>query len=149
MSLLAVSAGCGGVAPDAQETRALPETVEGKTTATTTTTGNTGETQTTEQPAASGDAAAGKMIFADQGCGACHTYKPAGSSGQTGPDLDNLAADAQKANHGSIEEYTRESIEDPDAYVVTGFPKGVMPPFKGKLTESQISELVDFLTKKS
>jgi mono/diheme cytochrome c family protein len=91
--------------------------------------------------------AAGKALYTTNGCGGCHTFKPAGSTGKVGPDLDNLAADAKKANKGSLEEYTRESIENPDAYVVPGFSKGVMPPFAGKLTDSQINQLVDFLTK--
>jgi mono/diheme cytochrome c family protein len=91
--------------------------------------------------------AAGKALYDSNGCGGCHTFKPAASTGKVGPDLDNLAADAKKANRGSLEQYTRESIEDPNAYIVAGFPKGVMPAFKGKLTDSQINELVSFLTK--
>jgi mono/diheme cytochrome c family protein len=91
--------------------------------------------------------AAGKALYDSNGCGGCHTFKPAASTGKVGPDLDNLAADAKKANRGSLEQYTRESIEDPNAYIVAGFPKGVMPAFKGKLTDSQINELVTFLTK--
>ena len=90
--------------------------------------------------------AAGKALYDSNGCGGCHTFKPAASTGKVGPDLNNLAADATKANRGSLEQYTRESIEDPDAYIVPGFPKGVMPAFKGKLTDSQINELVSFLT---
>ena len=93
--------------------------------------------------------AAGKALFLSNGCGGCHTYKAAGSNGKVGPDLDNLAADAKKANKGSVEDYTKESIEDPGAYVAPGFPNGVMPVFKGKLTDSQISDLVGFLTTKS
>src|SRR5436309_161846 len=54
-----------------------------------------------------GDPAAGKTVFAAQGCGSCHTFKPAGTKGTVGPDLDKLAADAQKANQGTIAEYTR------------------------------------------
>ena len=46
-------------------------------------------------------------------------------------------------------EYTKQSIEDPGAYVVPGFPNGVMPPYKGKLTDSQINDLVKFLTTQS
>jgi mono/diheme cytochrome c family protein len=91
--------------------------------------------------------AAGKALYDSNGCGGCHTFKPAASTGKVGPDLDNLAADAKKANRGSLEQYTRESIEDPNAYIVAGFPKGVMPAFKGTLTDSQINELVTFLTK--
>jgi mono/diheme cytochrome c family protein len=92
-------------------------------------------------------AAAGKALYDSNGCGGCHTFKPAASTGKVGPDLDNLAADAKKANRGSLEQYTRESIEDPNAYIVPGYPKGVMPAFKGTLTDSQINELVSFLTK--
>ena len=34
------------------------------------------------------------------GCGGCHTYKPAASAGKVGPDLDNLAADATEGEPG-------------------------------------------------
>jgi len=93
--------------------------------------------------------AAGKALFVSNGCGSCHTYKPAGSTGKVGPDLDNLEADAKKANKGSVPAYTKQSIEDPNAYVVPGFSQGVMPPYKGKLTDSQIADLVKFLTTQS
>jgi mono/diheme cytochrome c family protein len=106
---------------------------------------------TTNQPAPSpphaapkGDAAAGKQLFNAQGCSSCHMFKPAGATGTVGPDLDNLASDAQKANRGSVEQYATESIEDPNAYVVPGFPKGVMPTFQ--LTKKQVGDLVAFLT---
>ena len=100
-------------------------------------------------PQAPTGAAAGKALYNANGCGGCHTFTPAGSAGKVGPDLDNLAADATKANRGSLEDYTKESIANPNAYVVPGFPRGVMPVFAGKLTDSQIADLVSFLTTKS
>ena len=124
-ALAFVLAGCGG----GTEAGPFPKTIVG-----------------TVAQAPSG-AAEGKSLFTANGCGGCHTYKPAASAGKVGPDLDNLAADAQKANKGSLEEYTRESIENPDSYVAPGFAKGVMPSFAGKLTDSQIDALVAFLTK--
>jgi cytochrome c551/c552 len=93
---------------------------------------------------AAGDAAAGKALFNAQGCKACHTFKPAGATGKVGPDLDHLAADAAKANRGSTAEYAAESIKDPGAYVVPGYPNGVMPKFN--LSDKQIADLVAFLT---
>jgi cytochrome c oxidase subunit 2 len=126
LAALAVAlAGCGS----GTETGAFPKTVIGTL------------------PKAPSGTAAGKALFTSNGCGGCHTYKAANAQGKVGPDLDNLAADAQKANKGSLEAYTRESIENPDAYVAPGFSPGVMPAFAGKLTDSQINELVSFLTK--
>jgi mono/diheme cytochrome c family protein len=97
-----------------------------------------------------GNIAAGKAVFASAGCASCHTYTPAGSSGTVGPNLDDLAANARKANRGTVSEYTTESIEDPNAYVVPGFPSSVMPPdFAKTLRKSQIADLVAFLTQPS
>jgi cytochrome c551/c552 len=93
-----------------------------------------------------GDAAAGKVLFDSQGCSACHTFKPAGSTAMVGPDLDDLAANAQKANRGSVEQYTKESIVDPGAYVVPGYTDGVMPTNFASLGETKVADLVAFLT---
>ena len=101
-------------------------------------------TETTPLAAPAGTATAGKALFASQGCNACHTFKPAGSTAKVGPDLDDLAANAQTANRGSVQEYTAESIEDPGAYVVPGYPNGVMPQFQ--LSDKQVADLVAFLT---
>ena len=38
-----------------------------------------------------------------------------------------------------------ESIADPEAYTVSGFGKGVMPSYEGKLTDKQLDALVQFL----
>jgi mono/diheme cytochrome c family protein len=95
-------------------------------------------------PAAAGDAAKGKTLFASNGCGSCHTFGPAGTSGKVGPDLDNLASDAKKAGQ-PLDDYVHESIVDPDAYVVPGFPKGTMPPFSS-LSPEQVDDLVAFVT---
>ena len=94
-----------------------------------------------------GDAAKGKALFLSNGCDGCHVYKPAGSAGKVGPDLDNLAADAQKANQGPLKTYVTNSIKNPGAYVVSGYPNGVMPTYGGQLTDQQVADLVAFLTK--
>ena len=38
--------------------------------------------------------AAGKQVFASAGCGGCHTLKDAGSTGNVGPNLDQLKPSA-------------------------------------------------------
>jgi mono/diheme cytochrome c family protein len=111
----------------------------------TTTPTTTAPSEPAPPPATKGDAAAGKSLFSAQGCSACHTFKPAGATAKVGPDLDNVAADAQKANRGSVEQYVTESIKDPNAYVVQGYPKGVMPSF-ASLGDKQVADLVAFVT---
>ena len=141
-------AGCGGeetVSPTA-------ETVDTTQTATT----DTGETETTETEttettetsggggAVEGDAAAGKQVYDSNGCGSCHTFEPAGSTGTTGPDLDELPDLAEKANK-PLDEFVRESIQNPNAYVEEGYPQGVMPAYD-QLSEQELNNLVAFLT---
>jgi cytochrome c oxidase subunit 2 len=96
-----------------------------------------------------GDADAGAKLFASNGCGGCHTFKPANSTGKVGPDLDNLAADAQKADQGPLDQYTFSSIKNPDAYVVPGFQPGVMPNYGTQLSDKQIADLTAYLTKQT
>jgi cytochrome c oxidase subunit II len=88
--------------------------------------------------------ASGEQLFASEGCDACHTFKPAGAKGKVGPDLDKLAQEARRAGK-PLEQFIRESIVDPDAYVEPGYTKGVMPGTFGALPDAQIDALVKFL----
>ena len=92
--------------------------------------------------------APGKAVFINQGCGACHTFKPAGpdAKGTIGPDLDKLPDYAKSANQPLVA-FTRESIVDPDAYVEKGYAKGVMPKSYRTLPPDDLQALVDFLAK--
>jgi len=90
----------------------------------------------------------GDQIFTAAGCAACHTFSPAGSSGNSGPNLDQLKAAAGSREPGkSAEDYIRQSLETPDAYLVKGFPNA-MPSFKGRLTNAQIKAIIDYLLQK-
>ncbi|MDQ5820719.1 MAG: cytochrome c [Actinomycetota bacterium] len=94
-----------------------------------------------------GDPTKGKALFVSTGCGGCHVYKPAGTSGKVGPDLDDLAAHAEEADQGPLPAYVSTSIKNPDAYLVPGFQEGVMPSYGGQLSDQEIADLVAFLTK--
>jgi mono/diheme cytochrome c family protein len=114
----------------------------GTTTEATTTTGGSGI------PAkyANGDPTAGQAVFTSAACASCHTFKPAGSTGTVGPNLDELAADAEKAGQ-SVGEFTVSAIiSPPPKYVPPGYPTNAMPPnFGTTLTTQQIADLVAFL----
>jgi mono/diheme cytochrome c family protein len=87
-------------------------------------------------------AKSGEQIFTAAGCGGCHTFGPAGTQGNIGPSLDDLAS---AAGNMPPEEFVRQSILDPNAQVAEGFNPGVMPPFEGRLTDAQVQALVDYL----
>ena len=123
-------AGCGG------EQTVLPtaETVVGAVPTTTTT------------ATASGDTKAGAVLFKSQGCGGCHTFKPAGTNANIGPDLDKLPEYAKAANQ-PLDAFTHESIANPSAYVEKGY-QPTMPDFGQTLSAKQISDLVAYVTQK-
>jgi cytochrome c oxidase subunit II len=79
---------------------------------------------------------AGAAVFENQGCGSCHTFAPARSTGEVGPDLDDLRDDPA---------FVRQSIVEPDAVIARGYPANVMPETYGQLPEDQIDALVQYL----
>jgi mono/diheme cytochrome c family protein len=104
-----------------------------------------GEDQGALATAGLAQAKTGEQIFTAAGCAGCHTFAPAGSNGTIGPNLNDLrAAAAEFAKGKPPEEYVRESILQPDAFVVPGFPNA-MPSYEGRLTDQQINALVEYL----
>jgi cytochrome c oxidase subunit II len=91
-----------------------------------------------------GGGASGKALFASNGCDGCHTFKPAGATAKVGPDLDKLREEAQRAGK-PLEQFIRESIQNPNAYVEPGFQPGIMPSFQ-TLPADQVDALVKFLS---
>jgi mono/diheme cytochrome c family protein len=131
-------AGCGGE----EEASPSPQTVSGTTSpsnttttttttspTTTTTTGPSATTTTTTTPAPSGNPTAGKAIFTGTAaCAGCHTLADAGSTGNVGPNLDQVKPTFDR--------------------VVTQVTNGgaAMPAFKGTLTPQQISDVAAYVS---
>jgi cytochrome c553 len=95
-----------------------------------------------------GDAAAGEAAFNDvaaPACDSCHSLEP--GVDLVGPSLAKAGAEAGTRVSGqSAEAYLRESIVDPNAYVVDGFASNVMPAtYAAQLSEQQIEDLVAFM----
>jgi mono/diheme cytochrome c family protein len=104
-----------------------------------------GEDQGALATAGLAQARTGEQIFTAAGCAGCHTFSPAGSNGTIGPNLDDLAAAAGEREPGkSAEEYVRESLTNPEAFLAEGFGNA-MPSYEGRLTDEQIQALVDYL----
>jgi len=84
----------------------------------------------------------GETVFSSAGCGGCHTFTPAGTDAQVGPSLDAIKAQGGKP----LEEFVRESIEDPNATIADGYQPDVMPgSFGTSLSEEQLDALVQYL----
>lgn len=101
---------------------------------------------------APGDPAKGKALFEQEdirgapGCITCHSVQP--GEEVYGPSLAGVARRAAELSmDGSPETYLRQSILEPDAYVVAGFPAGEMyPDFGRDLSKAELKDLVAYLS---
>ncbi len=81
----------------------------------------------------------GAQVFANNGCGGCHTLAAAGSGGVTGPDLDEVLP-------GQSAAMIDKSIVDPNATIAKGYPANVMPQNFGEtLSQKELEDLVQYL----
>jgi mono/diheme cytochrome c family protein len=138
-----LAAGCGGE----EEATPTPDTITGTlTTDTETTTEETTDEETTDEETTDeettdeetttdtgatgeGDPAAGKEVFLGAGgCGSCHTFADAGSTGAIGPNLDDSAP----------------SFELAVDRVTNG--QGAMPSFSEQLSEQQIADVAAYVS---
>jgi len=90
--------------------------------------------------------AAGSAIFTGKGgCVGCHNAGYGG--GATGPNLSHIGTEGATRKPGlDSEAYIRESILQPQVFVVPGYPNGIMPTTFGQtLTPEEINNLVAFL----
>ncbi|HET7368275.1 MAG TPA: c-type cytochrome [Gaiella sp.] len=119
-ALALVGAGCGGGDDESSPPPATETSGGGETT--------TGGGETTTGGGTTGDATNGEAVFASAGCGGCHTFSKAGSSGSIGPNLDDAAPSFDK--------------------VVTQVTNGggPMPSFKDQLSEQEIRDVAAFVS---
>jgi mono/diheme cytochrome c family protein len=81
----------------------------------------------------------GAQVFANNGCGGCHTLAAAKSGGTTGPNLDEVLP-------GQTAAMIEESIVNPNAKIAKGYPANVMPQnFKSLIKPNEIEQLVQYL----
>ncbi len=87
---------------------------------------------------------AGEKLFAEKACITCHVPDGSGRS----PSLNGLYGAKVLLADGSTvtadESYIRESILQPNAKIVAGYPP-LMPTFQGQLTEEQILALTAYI----
>ncbi len=87
----------------------------------------------------------GERLYRVRGCAQCHTVDGKAS---VGPTFQGVFGHEQALKSGdrvmADENYVRESILEPQAKIVAGF-EPVMPTFKGKLSDREISAVIEYL----
>ncbi len=79
------------------------------------------------------------------GCKTCHSLEP--GTVIIGPSMAEVGDQAALRVSGlTAEEYLKQSIVDPNAYIVEGFPGSVMPnTYVNDITEEEIDKLVAYM----
>ncbi len=81
----------------------------------------------------------GAQVFANNGCGGCHTLAAAKSGGTTGPDFNKVLP-------GKSASFIKGYIEHPIKPVAKGYPTGVMPQdFATIIKPKELDALVEYL----
>jgi cytochrome c oxidase subunit 2 len=93
--------------------------------------------------------AQGLEIMKIQGCIACHSSD---GSKIVGPTYLNLYGRQQVVIRDGSEvtikvddEYIKRSIFDPNADIVKGYPKGLMQSYKGKISDTDLTKIIEYL----
>ena len=94
-------------------------------------------------------ASQGLAIMKNQGCIACHSTD---GSKIVGPTFLNLFGSQQVVIRDGAEltitvdeAYIKQRILDPSYQVVKGYPKGIMQSYKGKVSDEDISKIIEYL----
>lgn len=89
----------------------------------------------------------GKLLYSDKACIGCHSLD---GSKVVGPTFKGLFGKSDKFDDGSSytadEAYLKESILDPQAHIVGGFPKpSPMPSYQGQLSDQEIGDIIEYI----
>lgn len=81
----------------------------------------------------------GAQVFANNGCGGCHTFAAAKAGGMVGPNLDEVLPGMSMA-------MVHESIADPNKEIAKGYPPNVMPAnYEQTMSAKELDQLVEYL----
>lgn len=88
----------------------------------------------------------GERVYKRRGCNACHSVD---GVPKVGPTWKGIWGREETMTDGSTvkvdENYVKESIEQPNAKIVSGFGGAAMPSFIGQLDEDQYKALFAYM----
>src|SRR5260370_36086477 len=87
----------------------------------------------------------GERLFQQLGCSTCHLLDQQGRC----PIMRGVYGSHVRLQDGRTvladDAYVRESILNPNAKIVSGFHKDVMPTFQGQVTEENLLQLIEYV----
>jgi cytochrome c oxidase subunit II len=90
-------------------------------------------------------ASQGEKLFQQLGCSTCHLLDEQGRC----PIMRGVYGSQVLLDDGRTiladDAYVRESILNPNAKIVSGFHKDVMPTFQGQVTEENLLQLIEYI----
>jgi cytochrome c oxidase subunit 2 len=96
------------------------------------------------EPRATEPIARGAQVFRERNCASCHQIGSDGGTG--GPPLTHVGTVAESRNPPtSAEDYIRQSVLDPGAYVVPGYPDTMPRGLARGLSQEDFDDLVRYL----
>jgi mono/diheme cytochrome c family protein len=96
------------------------------------------------EPKATDPIERGAQVYREKNCQSCHQIGPDG--GTVGPPLTHIATVAETRRPGTTaEDYIRESILDPGAYIVPGFPDTMPRGLTRGMNQEDFDDLVRYL----
>jgi cytochrome c oxidase subunit II len=103
------------------------------------------EQRAAQEEAAAAPGAEGVAVFQENGCGGCHALAAANAGGQVGPSLETSSLQEHADAAGQpLEDYIRQSVVDPGAYVAPDANPG-MPDNFDALEGEPLDQLVSLL----
>ncbi len=105
-----------------------------------------GEGEKKENVAGVSPAERGKQLYTQRGCNACHSID---GSRVLGPTFKGMVGRKETFEDGKEytvdENYIHQCITEPQTIKVKGFPAGVMPSFKGVVSDEEISAIIAYM----
>jgi cytochrome c oxidase subunit 2 len=90
-------------------------------------------------------ASQGEKMFQQLGCSTCHLLDEQGRC----PNLRNVYGHPVRLDDGRTvmadESYLRESVLNPNAKIVEGFKRDIMPTFEGQVSEESLLQLIAYI----
>ena len=96
------------------------------------------------EPKATDPIQRGRQVYREKNCASCHVIGADG--GTIGPPLTHIGTIAADRESGvSAEDYIGQSIRDPGAYVVPGFPDTMSRGLDRGMSQEDFDDLVQYL----